>query len=347
MSVKPRILHHGCLLLVAEAAGTWSGTAGADAPLNYLTGYGQRAYSVLWLTWGMLAISLIVIVVVTALLLGGIFRRRPGVAPQLPGEAPVERPPGGVGWIYVGVGVTTVVLLATMAWTVGTLAHVSQPVPGPAAVHLQVTGHQWWWEVRYLDGAPDQQFVTANEIHIPVGESVEVKLRGADVIHSFWVPALTGKTDAIPGQINKTWLEADRTGAYRGQCGEYCGHQHAHMAFEVVAEPLAAFRRWRAHQLTSALARTAAAQAGENAFLAKCGVCHTVRGTRAGGVLGPDLTHLMSRRTIAAATLPNKPGYLSAWISDPQHIKPGSYMPRLDLSGAELNRIRDYLATLN
>jgi cytochrome c oxidase subunit 2 len=229
-----------------------------------------------------------------------------------------------------------------------TLAAVSRPSPGKSPFTVEITGHQWWWEVNYVgNDGPSRNFTTANEIHIPTGQPVEVKLKTADVIHSFWVPALTGKTDLIPGQTNDSWMEADHPGTYRGQCTEYCGQQHAHMAFAVIADPPDQFKAWWNHQLeTASAADPKPITDGENAFIAKCGICHSVRGTRAGGVVGPDLSHLMQRRTIAANTIPNTPGYLSAWIADPQHIKPGNFMPRLDISAADLTRIRNYLATL-
>jgi cytochrome c oxidase subunit 2 len=264
----------------------------------------------------------------------------------LPGEAVVERPAGGVAWIYWGVGLTTIVLFVTMIWTFVTLANTG-PQPGPAAVRLEVIGHQWWWEVHYLSDDTSQEFTTANEIHIPVGKIVSVKLRSADVIHSFWVPKLAGKTDLIPGQQNQTWIQADRAGVYRGQCGEYCGEQHANMAMEVIASPPAEFEQWRKHQLEAAPPQAmTSAESGAGLFATRCGICHTVRGTTAGGILGPDLTHVMSRETIAAATVPNNPGGLSAWIADPQHIKPGNLMPDLDLSGPQLASIRQYVESL-
>jgi cytochrome c oxidase subunit 2 len=212
---------------------------------------------------------------------------------------------------------------------------------------VQVTGHQWWWEIRYLSDDPSQEFVTANEIHIPVGKAVEVRLRAADVIHSFWVPALAGKTDLIPGQENRTWIEAQRPGVYRGQCGEYCGEQHAHMGFQVVASSPDQFERWRKQQLQSAASDlTGPAKPGRDLFTTRCGICHTVRGTTAGGILGPDLTHVMSRARIGAAALPNNPGSLAAWIADPQHVKPGNFMPRLDLSGPQMVLVRQYVESL-
>jgi cytochrome c oxidase subunit 2 len=320
-------------------------TAQAEAPMNYLFTHGVRAQSIAYLAWFTIAVSLLVILIITGLLLAAIRRGRSRLVPVLPGEAFVERPPGGASWIYIGVGITTMVLLVTMVWTFVTLASTGNPPPGPAAVRLQITGHQWWWEVRYLDDDPSQEFTTANELHIPVGKVVQLTLQTADVIHSFWVPALAGKTDLIPGQHNQTWLMASHPGVYRGQCGEYCGQQHAHMAFEVIASAPDQFQQWRKRQLQSTALHTAT-NAGQDLFIARCGICHTVRGTMAGGVLGPDLTHVATRQMIAAATVQNNPAGIAAWIADPQHIKPGNYMPRLDLSGPQLASLLQYVQSL-
>lgn len=321
--------------------------ARADAPLSYLVSHGIRAHSIAVLAWFMIIVAGAVIVIISGLLLGGIWRRRSGPVAELPGEAVVTRAGGGASWIYIGVGISIGVLFATMVWTLVTLADTSNPPPGPPAVRLEVTGHQWWWEVRYLDNNPSLEFTTANEIHVPVGKVVEISLRAGDVIHSFWVPTLAGKTDLIPGQENKTWIEADRPGVYRGQCGEYCGEQHAHMGFEVIASPAEQFENWRHEQLRGAArADLVDPNGGENLFVSRCGICHTVRGTPAGGVGGPDLTHVMSRRMIGAASLPNTPGQLAAWIADPQHIKPGNEMPRLSLAGPQMASIRQYVETL-
>jgi cytochrome c oxidase subunit 2 len=226
------------------------------------------------------------------------------------------------------------------------LAAVNGP-PRPAKVTIEVTGQQWWWKARYLSDDASQVFTTANEIHIPAGEPVRIKLIGGDVIHSFWVPPLSGKTDTIPGQVNETWLEAAKPGRYRGQCTEFCGWQHAHMALYVIAEPRPDFDNWRNAQLQPAAAPTTPeVTRGEHLFVFHCGACHMVRGTQAGGSVAPDLTHLMSRGTIAAGTLPNTIGDLSGWIANPQGIKPGARMPDLFLSGPELQDIRSFLLTL-
>jgi len=321
--------------------------AAADAPLNYMVTHGSRAQAIAHLAWFTTIISILVIIIVSGLLLAAIARARRRTAPVLPGSAPVERPAGGIAWIYAGVGISTIVLFVTMVWTFVTLAETANPPPGPPALRLQVIGHQWWWEIRYLSDDPSQEFRTANEIHVPVGKVVEISLRAADVIHSFWVPALAGKTDLIPGQENRTWIDALRPGVYRGQCGEYCGEQHAHMAFEVVASAPDEFEQWRKRQLQSPPSDLAAqAKGGQQLFASRCGICHSVRGTSAGGNLGPDLTHVMSRGTIGAAALPNTPASLAAWIADPQHIKPGNLMPRLDLSAPQMVLIRQYLESL-
>ena len=316
-----------------------------SAPLNYLTSAGARANMILPLTWGVLIISILVCVIVCGLLTAAIFRRRQVDRPGGDARSLLRRPHGGLTWVYIGVGISTIVLVATTVWTMKTIADVVSP-PREAKLTIEVTGHQWWWEARYLSDKPSEIFTTANEIHIPAGEPVRFKLIGGDVIHSFWVPSLAGKTDTIPGQTNITWLQADRPGIYRGQCTEYCGKQHANMAFFVVAEPAQQFEEWRQKQILPAapppdLALLVAA------FQTRCGVCHTVRGTPAGGKVGPDLTHVMSRGTIAAGTLPNTPGHLTGWIANPQGIKPGNLMPQIDMSGADLNAIRSFLQTLS
>ena len=319
--------------------------AHAAEPMTYLRSFGTKADEVLPLTWGLMIISILVVIIVCVLLARALFAS-PAAVRDAAGRLPVERPVGGLSWIYIGVGISAVVLFASAVWTMVTLAAVGQPTEKPAFT-IEITGHQWWWQVRYLRDQPYLTFTTANEIHIPVGVPVAVNLKSADVIHSFWVPALTGKTDLIPGQTNVTWMEAKEPGVYRGQCTEYCGAQHAHMALTVVASDANDFKAWRQAQLQDAPeVIVPAVESGETAFIQKCGVCHTVRGTRAGGIVGPDLSHLMQRRIIAAGTLPNTVGSLAGWIADPQHIKPGSLMPQPEVSPAQLQKIVAYLQTL-
>jgi cytochrome c oxidase subunit II len=315
-------------------------------PLGYLDAAGQRAQAVLPLTWWTLIVSIVVCVVIGVLLWIPVRRNfvRGGIE-QMRAVAP-SHGRNGLKWIGVGLAISGVPLLVTLIWTMVALAAVSGP-PENSTLTVDVTGHQWWWEVRYDASQPDQTFATANEMHIPVGERVLVRLHGGDVIHSFWVPKLTGKTDTIPGQTNLSWIQAQQPGRYSGQCTEYCGVQHAHMAFEVVAEPKADFDRWRTQQLEPAPAPTTTEQMrGMSLVEYRCGLCHQVRGTTAGAVAAPDLTHVMSRRTIAAGTLPTGPGTLAEWIEAPQAIKPGNLMPAQNLAPQQLSDALAYLETL-
>ena len=208
-----------------------------------------------------------------------------------------------------------------------------------ASLQIEVVARNWWWEARYPNGA-----VTANEIHIPVGEPVRLKLTAADVIHSFWVPQLQAKTDHVPGHDNYMWLQADEPGRYRGQCAEFCGLQHTNMIFYVVAETPDDFEEWVEKEAADA---TPSATEGEELFLsASCAGCHTVRGTSADGDLGPDLTHLASRETIAGV-LANTPGNVRAFSADPHTAKPGVSMPPTELSADELDAVVDYLMGLD
>lgn len=216
------------------------------------------------------------------------------------------------------------------------------------ALEIEVTAYQWWWAVEYQHPEPEQRVRTANELHIPVGTPVRIKLLANDVIHSFWVPSLAGKLDAIPGHESQLWIRATEAGVYRGQCAEYCGHQHAHMAFVVIAEPPDQFERWiqaqrqTAHQPSNDLEQRGLALVQQSA----CVMCHTVRGTAAGGRIAPDLTHLASRSTIAAGILPRNTQHLTEWITDPQAIKPGSRMPALSFSDQDRAAIVAYLEQL-
>ncbi|HEX7964161.1 MAG TPA: cytochrome c oxidase subunit II [Gammaproteobacteria bacterium] len=318
--------------------------AHADEPLAYLTTAGPAADPLTHLGWLMGGVSIAVIVIVALLLVWALARRRPG------GEAgrTLQRDRGGLSFIYIGVGATVVVLGVCMGWNLAAIAKVRRP-PRPAAFTVQVTAHQWWWEVEYPDGAdPHRDFLTANEIHIPAGEPVRLELRSPDVIHSFWVPKLAGKMDVIPGQINVAWMQADRPGVYRGECSVLCGAQHAHMAFQVIADTPDGFKAWKESQLADAAPPAGIRlERGERVFDDKCAGCHTIRGGNAGGVVGPDLTHLMSRRTLAAGTLPNDPEHLKDWVSAPQRFKPGTQMPTVQLSAGELSELAAYLQTLH
>jgi cytochrome c oxidase subunit 2 len=220
--------------------------------------------------------------------------------------------------------------------------------PPAEALQLRVTGHQWWWEVEYRDSVPNNWATTANEIHVPVGRPVVIELRSTDVIHSFWVPNLGVKRDMIPGDETSIWFQADSAGVYRGLCAEFCGYQHAKMAFEVVAEPPERFAAWLARQRDTASTPTdSIAARGQEVFLAStCVMCHAIGGTPAGSRVGPNLTHLASRRTIGAGSLPNTRGNLAGWIVDPQGIKPGARMPPNAIEPDDLQALLVYLERL-
>jgi cytochrome c oxidase subunit 2 len=319
--------------------------AGAS-PFNYLVTNGPRADPATALLWGLIALSVVVSMIIAGLVVAGVAVRRPRGAPQDMADRPARRGPNGHAWFYVGMPLTVFALLGVLVWTIQVLAAVDSP-PARPSLTIEVTGHQWWWEARYLSPDPTRIFTTANELHVPVGEPVLVKLVSADVVHSFWIPALTGKTDAIPGQLNVAWLQANRPGAFEGRCAEYCGLQHAHMALTVFAEPAAAFEAWRAGQLRPANPPVGgAAVAGQALFVSRCGGCHAVRGTPAGGIRGPDLTHLMTRHNLAAGAVDNTVGGLSGWISNPEALKPGAQMPATWLSGPDLQATVAYLETL-
>jgi cytochrome c oxidase subunit 2 len=319
------------------------GVARPAAPLGYLSGAaGPAADPVLKLGWGLTALCVAVVLIILALLIIALkHRRTPADYSELGKEG------GGPLWLYVGVGVSTVVLLVALFFALATLGAVAHP-GSPPGLTVRVTAYNWWWKIDYQDDAdPTLHFSTANEIHIPVGVPVQIELRSADVIHAFWVPRLAGKTQAIPGQVNRQWLQADEEGVYRGQCSQFCGPQHARMAFEVVAQPQAEFQEWLdAQRRPAPTPADVLSAAGSDVFMKRCAACHTVRGSKAAGVFGPDLTHLSSRRTIAAGTLNNTPQALLDWIRHAQEIKEDSLMPSIALDTEEGPALSAYLATL-
>ena len=295
----------------------------------------------MYLGWVFGGISVAVCVVVGVLLLLAALRKRPDGDPRQVGS-------GGDGhnWVYIGTGGSTIILFGMMIYMLITLNGIAQPASPPNVI-IAITGYDWWWKVDYVDKDAARRFSTANEIHIPVGVPVLIKLDSADVIHAFWVPALAGKTQMIPGQTNQQWLQADRPGTYRGQCTQYCGVEHAHMGFEVVADTLDDFRKWQDSQLKTAAATSDAdVVAGQKIFMDQCAGCHAVRGTNAMGEHAPDLTHLLSRHLIAAALLANTSGNRMAWIAHAQEMKPGVRMPDFALKPADGSALSAYLSTL-
>jgi cytochrome c oxidase subunit 2 len=249
---------------------------------------------------------------------------------------------GLTGW--VALIVAGLVTLTTVSFLVDrSIAEV-----GPDPLKIKVTANQWWWDVTYEGATPQETVTTANELHLPLGRPAVIQLQANDVIHSFWVPNLAGKTDLIPGRTNYLAVTPTRAGEFRGQCAEFCGFQHARMAFDVRVESPQAFEAWRQAQARdAALPTTPEAVKGEQVFTSKaCVMCHHISGVRPGRGVGPDLTHLASRAHIAAGALPNTPGNLAGWIADPQGVKPGTAMPRVTLKPDELTAVVAYLETL-
>lgn len=259
---------------------------------------------------------------------------------------PMRLPGKELTWALVAGGaIPAVVLAAFYLFNLQTLSAITR-APADPALTIEITGHQWWWEVRYPHADPERLVETANEIHIPAGQPVRFRVRSADVIHSFWVPQLGRKIDLIPGRVNVIWLQADSAGTFHGQCAEFCGAQHARMRLRVVADPPARFAAWYERQLEPARGPADSLQRlGRETFIASpCVLCHAVRGTPAAGSVGPDLTHVGSRQTIGAGLLPNTVGNLAAWIVDAQHLKPGVHMPSYNVfTGERLRALAAYL----
>jgi cytochrome c oxidase subunit 2 len=291
----------------------------------------------------MYAVSAVLWVLVTGALLWAVFRGRADEEdPDEPTRARrMQRT------VTLAVAATAAILFVFLFLSYDT-GRAMTGRPHPEALQIRVTGHQWWWEVEYRDSLPQHLATTANEIHVPVGQPVVIELRSTDVNHSLWVPQLAGKRDLIPGQETSLWFRADTAGVYRGQCAEFCGHQHAKMAFEVIADPPARFAQWLVQQRDTAATPTdPITRRGLEVFVSSpCVMCHTIGGTTAGSRVGPDLTHVASRRTIAAGTLANTAGNLTAWIAAPQGVKPGARMPATALAPQDLAAVVAYLETL-
>jgi cytochrome c oxidase subunit 2 len=300
----------------------------------------------LWLL--MLAVCALVFVAVIAALAFALRRAPPGdpttapdVGASLRNERALSR---GIG---AAVAVSAALLLVLFGASILTDRALAQ-LPLGGALHIRLTGHQWWWEATYDAADPSKMFSTANELHIPVGRPVVLSLEAGDVIHSFWVPNLHGKKDLIPGRTATIAFRADAAGVYRGQCAEFCGYQHAKMALVVVAESSEEYEAWAGRSRESAPPPSdAATRRGQEIFLqSTCAMCHAIAGTPADGKHAPDLTHVASRQTLAAGTLPNEPSALTAWITDPQRIKPGVNMPASALRFADMQALVAYLGTL-
>jgi cytochrome c oxidase subunit II len=309
-------------------------------PLSILASDGPAAAAITNLWWWLFWMTIIPTIFVLGFLALAVHRGRQ--AREVSG-APASRDVRII--LVIGAAMPLAVILVLMVQSFRTGQRTTEP-PQPTTLTVEVIAHQFWWEVRY----PDLGIITANEIHIPVGESTRLHVTSADVIHSFWVPALHGKIDTVPGRVNVFWLQPDRAGEYRGQCTEFCGVQHALMGFLLVAEPRAAFDGWVEERRQSAIrSADATAGRGQEVFqIGGCNHCHAVRGIFEARVpnTGPDLTHVGSRRTLAAATVPNTADHLRAFIHDPHARKPGVRMPATPLAGEDMDALVAFLQAL-
>lgn len=290
------------------------------------------------------AITAAIFVVVAGLLIYTLvrFRRKPGddarqEPPQVYGSSQIE-----IAWTVIPI----LIVFVLVGVTARVIASVQDAKPPASAVRATIIGRQWWWEVRY----PDLGIVTANEIHIPVSGPAQAhptffRLESRDVMHSLWVPQLSGKIDLIPNRVNSMWMDPVEPGVYLGNCAQYCGTQHANMLLRVIVHPQGEFEQWAEAQRKPAQDNVQVA-AGKRVFMA-CMSCHAVQGTRAKGTAGPDLTHLMSRQTIGSGVITNTPENLRAWVKDPQAVKPGCLMPSMKLSDKQLDSVVSYLQSLN
>jgi cytochrome c oxidase subunit II len=319
--------------------------AGCREQQNSLAPKSHQARDIASLFWWMMGGAWLGLALVVALLFWSWKRRnRRGLGSDTEGPKPGEE---RSWYVVLGLGIAMPIVVIAALFVVSDIFLIKTtqaPAANATAMTVDVVGHQWWWEIRY----PGTPAVTANEIHIPVRTPVRVVATTADVIHSFWVPQLNRKIDTIPGRRNSIELDADTPGVYRGACAEFCGLQHAHMAVFVIAQPEAAFRKWLANQSRPARQPSGGLEAkGAQVFQnGSCSSCHTIRGTQADGRVGPDLTHVGSRTTLASVTIPNGASSLRDWIVDNQHIKPGNEMPDIRLPGSQLDALVAYLESL-
>jgi cytochrome c oxidase subunit 2 len=322
-----------------------AGCAGQQSVLNPA---GEQAREITYLWWGFLAVLSCVYLIVLSVTLIAVWRRRRSLDEwKLLSEPEVRGERRMAITVSSAVGLTIVILFVLMISDFFT-GRATHAMPLENVLNIKITGHQWWWEVAYQDPVPSQMVTTANEIHVPVGRPVQFELSSADVIHSFWAPNFNGKKDLVPGHPTTVWFRAERAGTFRGQCAEFCGFQHAHMRFVIVAQPTNEFDSWLdAQRKPPPAPATDSQKRGHQVFMnSACVLCHTIQGTPARGMIGPDLSHVGGREMIGAGTLPNSRGHLSGWIIDPQQIKPGVRMPQNELSAEELKAVLDYLESL-
>lgn len=342
------------LLSVSLASAVLLVSAGCMTPQSTLEAHGPAAHHIAGLSWFMTILFLVITLIMWVLIGWGFIRRRGTLAEH----APISEG-GGQIWIAIG-GIAVPLLVLSVLFVLGLQLLTDFPIHGMqhgnhAGMHrtmkpeIRIIGHQWWWEIQYLNDDPSKQFTTANELHLPTSRPVNIEVETQDVMHSFWVPALHGKVDLIPGMKNYIRIEAEAPGSYTGQCAEFCGAEHARMRLLAVAEEPDEYEAWLdAQRKDGATPTIANAIAGEKIFLSgPCAMCHTVRGTVAGGRVAPDLTHIGSRQYIAANSYRNNDAYLEAWVTHAQSLKPQAEMPDLtQFSGEQLQDLVAYLRQL-
>lgn len=318
-----------------------AGCSGSPTPLLPASPGARQIYNLILVVFGVIAVAF---VVVEGLLIYTTLRFK-GKA----GEPPPPQFEGNHRFEIIWTSVIALVLLVifvislTVLFSVGYQPASAGENTANQSIHVQVVGHQWWWEFIY----PDFKFTTANELHAPVNTTVFLDIESVDVIHSYWVPQLGGKMDAIPGKTNRTWFLADAIATYQGECSEYCGVEHAYMHFDVVIESAEDFQAWAQNQQGIAKPATGLAVAGEAAFFSSgCPACHTITGSKAQGKIGPNLTHVAARKVIAGGVLSFTPQDLARWLANPQDVKPGAKMPNLNLAPQKINDLVTYLSTL-
>ncbi len=324
------------LAVIPLAGAALAGCAGSPtflAPNSSIAAQQASLYwTILWMAVG-------VFVVVEGLLLYNIIRFRArksddSIPPQIHGHNTLEA---------IWTGIPIIIVAVIFIGAVGTANAISAPPKASSDINVTVRGHQWWWEYDY----PDLQIVTANDLHVPVGATVQITMESADVIHSFWIPQLSGKIDVVPGQVNHLWFRADRAGAFKGQCAEFCGLNHANMRINVIVEPQADFEKWVANQQSPLVQPQTDQQKKGYQIITSglCSNCHTLGTNQAAQPIGPNLTHLMSRSTFAGAIYDLNEGSLRKWLQDTQAMKPGNDM-KVKLKSDDIDALMAYLTTL-
>ncbi len=317
--------------------------SGCSGP-SVLLPAGENAVLITNLIVNIFWIAAVVFVVVESLLIYAAFkysRKKISQASQIEGNIRLE-----IAWTLVPAIVLVIVFIVTLdtLWKVTVQPSAASFGPNdPKPVTIRVIGHQWWWEIIY----PEANIITANEMHVPANTVINLDVESVDVIHSWWVPQLGGKIDAIPGKVNKTWFNANQVGTFYGQCAEFCGVQHAQMIMNVVVDTPEQYQAWVQSQKTASPALTGDALAGADVFQkAACGRCHTINDTTWQGKVGPNLTHVTSRRLIAGGALENTPENMVRWLANPQAVKPGNLMPNLQLSQENIRLLMEFMKTL-